>query len=160
MRDGSCGHLPNDIYVQVQVQVVQLKQITEVWRGCGRGHIPRHDMYAEKGSHGGRRVRPRPGNRQGAAPAKGWTIICCSQNGKRVFFSSTGGNRGTELQALHLQALCPLKQETPTVDWLLRAGIQLPRLAAPVLLTPGELPASRAEGFGIRQGKGCEWGGQ
>ena len=46
--------------------------------------------------------------------------------GNMCFSASTGGNRGTELQALHLQALCPLKQEMPTLDWLLHVGIQLP----------------------------------
>lgn len=39
--------------------------------------------------------------------------------------ASGGGNRNTELQALHLY-LCPLKQDIPTLDWLLYASPQLP----------------------------------
>lgn len=139
MRDGPCRHLPNDIHVQIQVQVVQLKQITEVWRGCCRGHVPCHDMYAEKGSHGGRRMSPHPGNRQGAAPANGCTTIRCSLNGKCCVSASGGGNRATELQALHLQ-LCPQSRKFP--PWIgssVQAYSSL-HLAALVLLTLGELP--------------------
>ena len=92
MADGPCRHLPNDIHVQIQVRGVQLEQITEVWRGCCRGHVPRRDMYAEKGSHGGRRMRCRPGTRPGAGWAKGCTTIPQSAESEwETHVSASGG---------------------------------------------------------------------
>lgn len=49
MGEGACRYLPNNIYVKIEVPVVQLKQVTEISRGRRRSHVPSHDVYAAEG---------------------------------------------------------------------------------------------------------------